>query len=276
MKYTEGLISMLLAKRYCAPEWAYFSQIPNTTGMHTARIADGVAMNLYPSKDHALHCFEIKCTRADFLNEIKDPNKSEIVGKYCDYFTLVIPAGLVDPKELPERWGLLEVHSPNADFAGSSGLTYKRKPTKQESVAPLTRGFVAAILRRACDNSVETKLLTEIKIKEHDLDCKIRKYESIQKNHDETVKEKNEDVYKRIKLQDERERLFKEATGITWLEYNQSTDVKKLNLFLKAATNQRLLSKLKELYHVTAHVQDVLKDVVDDVKTLEKETDTYA
>jgi len=144
MIYTEKHIQSLLVKRFCAPEWAYFSSVFDRTGYYYGgRIADGVAMNLYPSKGLSLTCFEIKVSRADLMAELKDMTKSEGVGKYCDFFVLVIPQGIVLPKELPEDWGILTVNGEE--------LRYTRKPKKRADVAPLDRGFVASILRRASE-----------------------------------------------------------------------------------------------------------------------------
>lgn len=138
---TEGDITKALYNRYCAPEWAFFSQVANKTGW-CSRYADGIAMNLYPSRGLALYGFEIKVSRSDMKSELKNPDKAEEIARFCNCWYLVVPSGLIKPDdEIPIGWGILEV---NQDMA----IRQKKAATERQP-QPITREFVASILRRA-------------------------------------------------------------------------------------------------------------------------------
>ena len=141
-KITSTDIKLALTRKYCPPEWCVFFEVANQSGAYAKRYADAVAMSIWPSRGYVIQGFEIKVSRSDFLNEMKDPNKADAVGKYCDYWWLVTPPGLVDEHELPAKWGLMVLQK--------NGLRIKKKAPKTETVA-IDRGFSAALLRRSVD-----------------------------------------------------------------------------------------------------------------------------
>jgi len=131
-----------LAKKYAAPEYALFFEVGDATGGRARRWADAVAMGLWPSRGLALQGFEIKVSRSDLTSELKNPAKAESIARYCRYWWLATPPGLVREGELPEGWGLYEAHA--------NGLRcVKQAPALVEE--PVSPAFLAAILRRASD-----------------------------------------------------------------------------------------------------------------------------
>jgi len=142
LKHTEYEIEHRLAERYCPPEWAFLPQVGSGTGTHYRRTADGIAMNLWPSRGMELHGFEIKVARNDWIRELKDPEKSVAVQKYCNRWWIVAPKGVVADGELPPTWGLLEP-------TGKSGLKVVTAAPELEDPKRLSRTFVAAVLRQA-------------------------------------------------------------------------------------------------------------------------------
>jgi hypothetical protein len=128
----------MLRARFAAPEWALMEEVAPRTGGGT-RMADAVAMNLWATRGYALHGFEIKTGRGDWLKELKDPSKAEAVATYCDYWWLVAPAGVVKDGELPLGWGFYELRV--------GGLLQRVAATKQEA-KPVTRAFFASLMRR--------------------------------------------------------------------------------------------------------------------------------
>lgn len=90
------------------------------------RRADKVACYLWASRGQPVEGFEVKMSRADWLNEYENHEKAEPTMAICDRFWLVTNPGIVEPGELPERWGLLL----------SNG---KRRKLKIEKPAPLLR-----------------------------------------------------------------------------------------------------------------------------------------
>lgn len=137
---TSADINALLRVRYTHPEWALCFEVANATGSNARRYADAVAMNLYPSRGLALHGFEVKVSKSDFMNEITNPDKSVAVQQYCDHWWLVAPASAVDESLIPITWGWLRVD-------GTKLVAVKQAPTLDAK--PVTRAFLAALVRRA-------------------------------------------------------------------------------------------------------------------------------
>jgi hypothetical protein len=137
---TEHARSML-SKRYTAPEWALMEEVaPNTGGGTT--YADAVAVNLWKSRGHAIHGFEIKVSRSDWLRELKKPAKAEGVFSFCDYWWIVAPTSIVRDGELPPTWGLLELRA--------RGLVVQAKAPHLDP-KPISRGFFASLMRRGTE-----------------------------------------------------------------------------------------------------------------------------
>ena len=92
MKTNELLLK--LSNKFPSPQYAFLSQVRNQTGYGNLsdgiRTADAMALGLWPSRGNYLHGFELKVSRSDWLNELKDPAKAEAIAKYCDMFSLVI------------------------------------------------------------------------------------------------------------------------------------------------------------------------------------------
>jgi hypothetical protein len=134
-------------KRYPAPAYALFFEVHNSTGYSRSRSADALAMGLWPSRGLELHGFEFKVSRGDWLNELKNPAKAESIAKYCDYWWLVCGDESVAKKdEIPTKWGHL-------NLKGNRLMSMKDAPKLEAE--QITRGFLAAILRRQHENVLE-------------------------------------------------------------------------------------------------------------------------
>lgn len=139
-KITSAEIKIGLRASFPAPGWRLFYEVGNDTGTRVSRHADAVAIGIWPSTGHTVHGFEIKVSRADWANEMKDPAKSWSVMQFCHRWSLVTPPGLVRVDELPDNWGLIT-------FDGRAMRTVKQAPRLTPEA--LTPGFVAALVRRA-------------------------------------------------------------------------------------------------------------------------------
>ena len=140
---TESDIYEAVAAAHAPPEWACFRDVANATGWAGDRRADAVAMNLYPSRGLEIRGFEIKTSVSDLRRELSNPDKAELVAKYCNTWWLVVPKGLTDKSDVPLGWGIMEV--------GEKGLRTKRAavPRGAGEVVPVSRPFVAALARAA-------------------------------------------------------------------------------------------------------------------------------
>lgn len=125
--------------RYPSPEWALLEEVAPRTGGGT-RYADAVAINLWSSRGHAIHGFEIKVSRSDWLRELKNPEKAEPVYRYCDHWWVVTTKDVIKPGELPTNWGHLE---------SSGRALVQQTAAPRLHAVPLEREFFASLVRRA-------------------------------------------------------------------------------------------------------------------------------
>ncbi|WP_291981973.1 hypothetical protein [Luteitalea sp.] len=128
-------------------------QVGNGTGARTYRHADAVAMSLWPSRGLDLYGFEIKVSRSDWRRELVQPEKADEIARYCDFWFIAAPEGVVPVDELPTPWGLYE-------FDGKA-LRVAKPAVRLEAPKEMTRAFLAAILRRAAEANVPQKWLDE-------------------------------------------------------------------------------------------------------------------
>lgn len=148
-------IRAALRRSYCAPEWAILFEVLDATGARHTRSADAVAMSLWPSRGLSVWGFEIKVSRGDWLREKAAPEKAEAVAKYCDFWHVVAPKGLIKVDELPEAWGLKEVDEKDA--------LRTAKEAQKLDAKPLDRLFVASLLRNAgkVDDAEVSRLVSQ-------------------------------------------------------------------------------------------------------------------
>lgn len=140
----DEVVSQLAAKHFSAPAHGLLREVRNGTGYGSRqeRYADALAVSLWPTRGIWFAGVEVKVSRGDWLRELKDPAKSEAIQKWCNYWWIAAPEGIVLDGEVPETWGLLEV---------GRGKVTVRKPAPRLEAEPPTQAFVAAILRRQAD-----------------------------------------------------------------------------------------------------------------------------
>lgn len=143
---TRHLLKLLQAK-FSPPECAFFTEVANGTGGHCSRHADALVMGLWPSRGLHLSGFELKASRADWLRELKDPAKADVIATYCDYWWVVVcQAAFVADGELPKTWGLM---------AADSGKLKVIVDAPKLEAKPVSRAFLAAICRKAAEQTVD-------------------------------------------------------------------------------------------------------------------------
>lgn len=155
-------IEIALRAKYAPPEYAIFFEVRNGTGFarKTERYADAIAMNLYPSRGLEIIGFELKASRQDWLRELKNPDKAEEIGKFCDrWYVVVGDKDIVKPGELPAGWGLIVPR-------GNSLIVSTEAPAKHAKA--VDKLLVAALLRAAVNQSpsekaIKTRVENEIK-----------------------------------------------------------------------------------------------------------------
>jgi hypothetical protein len=234
---TTAAIRSALALRFCAPEWACFFEVPNATGAINRRSADMVAMNLFPSRGLIFQGVEIKASRGDLLKELRSPEKAEEVARYCDFWSIAAPRGLVQPGELPEPWGLLEL-------CGEKALRQRKAPKKLKA-CPLDRAFVAALLRCA-----STKAERELRERLHAMTADLTAKAGVAAELSYSTKAKAEEFDRLQKSV----REFEEASGIRLSGYSGGKE-----LGLAVALVQRLGGRYGSLKSVRKAAEDLAK-----------------
>jgi hypothetical protein len=148
-----GEVVSALRVHFPKDAYALLEQVGNGTGYNVSRHADALVMSLWPSRGLDITGIEVKVSRADWKRELDKPDKAEPIAKYCDFWAIAAPQGLIDPLTLPEPWGLLEA-CPKAD-----GFVIKvvKRAERLEPKA-IDRAFLAGILRQA--QTPETALQT--------------------------------------------------------------------------------------------------------------------
>src|ERR1039457_1110041 len=115
---TETTVTDALHVRYSqvhgnGRRYAVAAGVRSHAGFDARRPADFLAMDLWPSRGLALHGHEIKVSRSDWLRELKEPEKAAEFIPYMNHWWLVASdPRIVREGELPEGWGLMEMHRP--------------------------------------------------------------------------------------------------------------------------------------------------------------------
>ena len=140
---TREIIDRLRA-RHPAPRWAFFEELRCSTGFGSYAGKDDVeqridawAMDTWERRE--AFAFEVKVSRADWLRELKQPEKRTAGMRRSERFYFVAPHGLIKQEEIPPGCGLIDV---KADRLITTVRAPKRPPVEFE------RGFIAMILRR--------------------------------------------------------------------------------------------------------------------------------
>jgi primosomal protein N'' len=231
----------MLQKRYPAGEWALLEEVAPATGGGT-RYADAVAVNLWQSRGHAVHGFEIKVGRGDWLKELKDPSKAEPVYRYCDHWWIVAPKGIVKDGELPPTWGLLELRE--------SGLTQVVNAPKLEP-QPLNRAFFASLMRRG---HAQIEALAERKHHTAIVRARVAINEQVQQGIEQSTRRHKE-------LQDKVAK-FEAETGLSFNSYSgPPAEAIKLALALQKLEGYSGDRRLRQLTYLAEQLEHAAKTV---------------
>lgn len=141
-----------LRRRFSQPEFAILFEVRNQTGFsRQIRTADALVMGMYPSRGNEIIGIEIKNSRRDWLQELKNHAKADEIFRFCDRWYLACADDMIcQHGELPKPWGLL---------IPKGGNLYEDIPAPRLKPKPLTREFVASIMRNANRNCLDEKAI---------------------------------------------------------------------------------------------------------------------
>lgn len=221
-KFTAREMEKHLAERYCdSRQWVFLTQVRSSTGS-ASRVADAMAFNMYGSTGYEILGFEIKVSRSDWLNELKDMSKSDEIMEYCDKWYLVVPdEKIVQPGELPKNWGLLVLRN------GKLAQKVRAMPTK---TTPMPMHFIASIMRRSGD---EIMRIRNEHVRKEDIAGEIE--EARKRGYEEgrgyNGKHKEEELNRLREYVKE----FENASGIDLEEWRGKEYAKSVGMYVKVA-----------------------------------------
>lgn len=95
--------------------------------------------------------FEIKVSRSDFLHEITNPDKRAPALALSNEYFFAAPKGMIDPDEIPDECGLLEVvdYGGGPSRFGAVTKTFIKREAPWRDVGDLPWSFIASIALRA-------------------------------------------------------------------------------------------------------------------------------
>jgi hypothetical protein len=107
----DAVESCFYPKRKLEREWVFFRELRTGTGFEKSAMQrlDAWAMNMYRSNAWKRVSYEVKVSRADFIQEIKNPSKRKFGLMVSNEFYFAVPLGMVKDEEVPPECGLLEV-----------------------------------------------------------------------------------------------------------------------------------------------------------------------
>lgn len=130
---------------YQPPEWAVTTEVQVPRGAGRLRFIDVIALNTF-GKGHEAHGFEVKVSRADWLDEVKKPDKARPGMEHVDKWFLVAGSpDLFRDGEVPKEWGIITPDA-NGKLIVIRPASYLRKRGPAED--PWPRDFMANILNR--------------------------------------------------------------------------------------------------------------------------------
>lgn len=134
------VLDVLRAKHFHGTAFAFLREVRNETGFGSRRTqyADALAVSCWPSRGIWFAGIEVKVSRSDWLHELKQPEKSADIQRFCSYWWVATPDGVVQPGELPETWGHIVVDKKNRTVA---------KEAPRLTAEPVDITFVASVFR---------------------------------------------------------------------------------------------------------------------------------
>lgn len=238
--YTAQDLKHALSERYSQPEWAYFSEVRNSTGYRsTITTADGIAMHMYPSRGFEIHGFEIKVSRSDWLSELKKPAKADEIFKYCHKWWLVVSdKDIVKDGELPHTWGLMVMQK--------NGLIAKVQAPVIEPEA-FDMGFVASLLRSATANTVQRSSIQKKLSEEFD------RGKSCMEGDVTRAEKSKEEAWGIIKA-------FEKAAGVKITRWHGEENAEMIGLFVRRALAEKKFNPKYNVSTIEHNLERLLKD----------------
>lgn len=238
---TTADLKAALLQRYSGEAWALFWEVPDATGRDKMRTADAIAMSLWPSRGLVLHGHELKASRADWLKELKQPEKAESICRFCDHWWIVAGPDVVRDGELPPTWGLIVLNGRGlVQTVAAPALTPQ----------PIDRMFLAGLLRAA----------TKTAAKDDQAVIRAARNAGYQEGLKAATKPSGDDL--RLEKLTEAVASFEKASGVSIHHWSDNTDAGRR--VKEVIENDKLLlqsrRELGEVKRCSARLVELLKE----------------
>jgi hypothetical protein len=146
---TSVIIELLRDRHTKNQQYAFLTEV---TDSKTERRFDALAFCVWASRGYQIDIFEVKVSRQDWLKELAEPSKADAACQFADRFWIVAPASMIDATELPEPWGLMQVHGDGTESSPYRLRVKRRAPKLRDYMergndTRLSRGQVAYMLK---------------------------------------------------------------------------------------------------------------------------------
>lgn len=137
-------ITKAIKARYSSSgQWIVLLELGFGTGFSSGsnNHIDAMVFNCWPSQGMHRTSFEIKVSRSDFKTEMRNPDKRKNAVDFSNQFFFITPVGMLEPEDIPEECGLMEVKK------DLSTLIKKEAPFRKERKENI--GFWLSALRNS-------------------------------------------------------------------------------------------------------------------------------
>lgn len=143
-----------LKYKFAKPGVIFLEEVRSGTGFIAGETyADAIVFQLWPSRGHEIEGYEIKVSRNDWLKEMKFPDKSENISRFCDRWWLVVGnKSIVELAELPANWGLMVPYG--------KGLRILKGAARLQP-QNIDRGFFMSLIRQLYRENPDAKARKE-------------------------------------------------------------------------------------------------------------------
>jgi len=145
--------SVLDRLTYLFPETSHviLRGVRNATGFpRQVRTADALVLSTWPSRGLWMAGVEVKISKSDYRKELEDPTKAHEFHRFCHFWYVATPKGLLDGLVIPETWGHIEVQKDRAKVV---------KTPIQQTPIPITMAFLCSILRQVSEGYISKETL---------------------------------------------------------------------------------------------------------------------
>lgn len=161
----KAILAILRQYHQPADRWLFLTELRPSPGftLRDDRRIDAWAMHTYPSEHFDRVAYEVKVSRSDFLNELKQPRKRRVGLQHSNSFYFIAPPGIARIEEIPPECGLIEVardwtrergiHTPSV---GAWYLNHLIRAPRRDTMMP-SWAFLASVVRQARDQAIRER-----------------------------------------------------------------------------------------------------------------------